>query len=128
MNIGDPWPGFVEAEQRVLVMQTKLHQWAMADPDRRFDDLANLVYDPAFLVVAWSRVRGNKGARTAGVDGSHRDLLSLVLGGCWAGCEMISKLAGSLLNGCGRRRSRKRRGRFDALGSRLSLTVSCKPR
>ncbi len=69
MNIGDPWPGFVEAEQRVLVMQTKLHQWAMADPDRRFDDLANLVYDPAFLVVAWSRVRANLGARTAGVDG-----------------------------------------------------------
>ncbi len=25
--------------------------------------------DPAFLVVAWDRVRGNKGARTAGVDG-----------------------------------------------------------
>src|SRR3954471_22083721 len=50
-------------------MQTKLHQWAKADPGRRFDDLANLVYDPAFLVVAWSRVRGNKGARTAGVDG-----------------------------------------------------------
>jgi RNA-directed DNA polymerase len=69
VNIGDPWPGFVEAEQRVLVMQTKLHQWAKADPGRRFDDLANLVYDPAFLVVAWNRVRGNKGARTAGVDG-----------------------------------------------------------
>src|ERR671910_527699 len=50
-------------------MQTKLHQWAAADPGRRFDDLANLVYDPAFLVVAWARVRGNKGARTAGVDG-----------------------------------------------------------
>src|ERR671919_773064 len=49
-------------------MQTKLHQWAKADPGRRFDDLANLVYDPAFLVVAWARVRGNKGARTAGVD------------------------------------------------------------
>ncbi len=59
----------IEAEPRVLVMQTKLHQWATADPDRRFDDLFNLVYDPAFLVVAWSRVRGNKGARTAGVDG-----------------------------------------------------------
>ena len=40
-----------------------------ADGDRRFDDLFNLVYDPAFLVVAWSRVRGNRGARTAGVDG-----------------------------------------------------------
>ncbi len=69
MNIGDPWPDLAEAEQRVLVMQTKLHQWATSDPDRRFDDLFNLVYDPAFLVVAWSRVRGNKGGRTAGVDG-----------------------------------------------------------
>jgi RNA-directed DNA polymerase len=36
---------------------------------RRFDDLYNLVCDPAFLLVAWHRVRGNKGARTAGVDG-----------------------------------------------------------
>ncbi len=69
MNIGAPWPDLDEAERRVLVMQTKLHQWAVADPGRRFDDLANLVYDPAFLVVAWSRVWGNKGARTAGVDG-----------------------------------------------------------
>ena len=69
MNIGDPWPDLVEAEQRVLAMQTKLHQWANSDPDRRFDDLFNLVYDPAFLVVAWNRVRGNKGGRTAGVDG-----------------------------------------------------------
>ena len=49
--------------------QTKLHRWATEDPGRRFDDLYNLVYDPAFLVVAWNRVRGNKGARTAGVDG-----------------------------------------------------------
>jgi RNA-directed DNA polymerase len=69
VNIGAPWPDLSEAEHRVLVMQTKLHQWATADPGRRFDDLANLVYDPAFLVVAWARVRGNKGARTAGVDG-----------------------------------------------------------
>jgi len=57
------------AELRVHAMQTKLHQWATTDPGRRFDDLANLVYDPAFLVVAWHQVRGNKGARTAGVDG-----------------------------------------------------------
>jgi RNA-directed DNA polymerase len=69
VNIGAPWPDLDEAEHRVLVMQTKLHQWATADPGRRFCDLANLVYDPAFLVVAWNRVRGNKGARTAGVDG-----------------------------------------------------------
>jgi RNA-directed DNA polymerase len=29
------------------MMQKKLHRWAVADPGRRFDDLANLVYDPA---------------------------------------------------------------------------------
>src|SRR5882757_4088557 len=50
-------------------MQRKLHHWAKTGPGRRFDDLHNLVYDPFFLVVAWERVRGNKGARTAGVDG-----------------------------------------------------------
>lgn len=69
MNTGAPWPGLVEAEQRVLAMQGKLHRWAASDADREFDDLYNLVHDPAFLVAAWNRVRGNKGARTAGVDG-----------------------------------------------------------
>jgi len=57
------------AERRVLSIQTKLHCWARDDPHRRFDDLFNLVADPAFLLVAWDRVRGNKGAKTAGVDG-----------------------------------------------------------
>ena len=85
MNVGAPWPDLVEAELRVLVMQTKLHQWAVADPGRRFDDLANLVYDPAFLVVAWNRVRGNKGARTAGVDGVVPARSCSVLEGCSAG-------------------------------------------
>jgi RNA-directed DNA polymerase len=69
VNTGAPRPDLEEAESRVLAMQTKLHQWATADPDRRFDDLYNLVCDPSFLAVAWRRVRGNKGARTAGVDG-----------------------------------------------------------
>jgi RNA-directed DNA polymerase len=49
-------------------MQAKLHRWAAEDPGRRFDDLFNLVYHPDFLTMAWDRVRGNKGARTAGVD------------------------------------------------------------
>jgi RNA-directed DNA polymerase len=57
------------AERRVLEIQTKLHRWARGDPHRRFDDLFNLVADPAFLLVAWDRVRGNRGAKTAGVDG-----------------------------------------------------------
>ncbi len=68
MNTSAPWPELSDALPRVLAMQTKLHRWAAADPGRRFDDLANLVYDPAFLTVAWDRVRGNAGARTAGVD------------------------------------------------------------
>jgi RNA-directed DNA polymerase len=69
VNTDASWPGLDEAESRVLKIQTKLHQWATDDPDRRFDDLYNLVHDPAFLVVAWDRVRGNRGARSAGVDG-----------------------------------------------------------
>jgi RNA-directed DNA polymerase len=40
------------AERRVLEIQAKLHRWAGDDPHRRFDDLFNLVADPAFL---WSR-------------------------------------------------------------------------
>lgn len=76
MNTGEPWPDVTAAWARVLAMQTKLHRWAAADPGRRFDDLHNLVYDPAFLVAAWSRVRGNNGARTAGVDGlAPRDVI-----------------------------------------------------
>ena len=69
MNTDELWPDLDEAETRVLKIQTKLHQWATDDPDRRFADLYNLVYDPAFLVVAWARVKGNRGARSAGVDG-----------------------------------------------------------
>jgi RNA-directed DNA polymerase len=64
----DDW-ALYRAERRVLEIQTKLHRWAIEDPDRRFDDLFNLVTDPAFLLVAWDRVRSNKGARTAGADG-----------------------------------------------------------
>jgi RNA-directed DNA polymerase len=67
VNTGAPWPELETARRRVLAMQTKLHRWA-ADPGRRFDDLYNLIHDPSFLVVAWNRVRSNKGARTAGVD------------------------------------------------------------
>jgi RNA-directed DNA polymerase len=69
MNIGEqPWPDPVRAAMRVRQMQRKLHHWAVSDPGRRFDDVFNLVYHPDFLTLAWERVRGNKGARTAGVD------------------------------------------------------------
>ncbi len=55
--------------RRVVEMQAKLHRWAVADPGRRFDDLFNLVHDPATLLMAFVRVAGNQGARTPGVDG-----------------------------------------------------------
>lgn len=69
MNTGAPQPRPEVAEARVREIQTKLHRWAQQGPDRRFDDLYNLVCDPAFLQVAWRQVKGNQGARTAGVDG-----------------------------------------------------------
>lgn len=69
MNMGELLRKPEAAEWRVLGIQTKLHRWAGEDSSRRFDDLFNLVADPAFLVVAWRRVRGNTGSRTAGVDG-----------------------------------------------------------
>lgn len=69
MNTDELEYALFKAERRVLEIQTKLHRWARDDAHRRFDDLFNLVADPAFLLVGWARVRGNKGARTAGVDG-----------------------------------------------------------
>ncbi len=62
------WPDDFTASVMVRRMQTKLHLWAARDAGRRYDDLFNLVYDPAFLVVAWERVSTNKGANTPGID------------------------------------------------------------
>ena len=69
MNAGAPWPAPKVAQDRVLGIQRKLHKWASDDPNRRFKDLHNLVCDPATLMVAWLRVRSNRGSRSAGVDG-----------------------------------------------------------
>jgi len=53
VNTGaDRWPSEARAYLAVRKMQTKLHGWATADGGRRFDDLYNLVCDPAFLVMA----------------------------------------------------------------------------
>jgi RNA-directed DNA polymerase len=69
VNVGAvQWPDADSAFWTVRRMQIKLHRWASEDPARRFGDLFNLVYDPAFLVHAWERVSSNAGARTPGVD------------------------------------------------------------
>ena len=62
------WPDEDLAYMTVRRMQIKLHRWAKDDVSRRFGDLFNLVYDPAFLVHAWQRVSTNAGAKTPGVD------------------------------------------------------------
>ena len=69
MNTGASDFDLTWSEARVHRMQTKLYQWSTNDKERVFSDLYNLVYDPAFLQVAWARVRSNRGARTPGVDG-----------------------------------------------------------
>ena len=90
-----------EAEARVLRIQTKLHQWAVDDPGRRFDDLFNLVCDPAVLVVAWARVRGNRGKRSAGVDGISPEAICDAVAGSCRGCERTSRRDSSLRCPCG---------------------------
>jgi RNA-directed DNA polymerase len=80
VNTDGLWPDRETARWQVLKIQTKLHQWATDAPDRRFDDLYNLVYDPAVLVTAWHRVRGNRGARSAGVDGHTAAYITNVRG------------------------------------------------
>jgi RNA-directed DNA polymerase len=62
------WLGPDQAHFAVRRMQIKLHRWAGDDASRRFGDLFNLVYDPAFLRDAWERVSSNAGARTPGID------------------------------------------------------------
>ncbi len=60
------------AEQRVLGWQTKLHRWAGEDEHKRFGDVFNFVCEPATLLVAWERVKRNRGSQTPGIDGETR--------------------------------------------------------
>jgi RNA-directed DNA polymerase len=80
VNIGELEYATLVAERRVLEIQAKLHRWAAGDAGRRFDDLFNLVTDPAFLLVAWDRVSGNKGAGTPGVDGQTAQSVAFGVG------------------------------------------------
>ena len=66
------WPDIDDAWLWVLGIQRKLHRWTKADTEKKFDDLFNLVHDRNTLLVAWDRIRNNRGSRTAGVDGKNR--------------------------------------------------------
>ena len=89
------WPSADSAYFAVREMQIKLHRWAGEDPSRRFGDLFNLVYDPAFLVHAWERVSTNKGARTPGVDKATAARIET-----WIGVEaFLGQIRNSLKSG-----------------------------
>ncbi len=64
-----PRPDLIEARKRVLHVQRKLHRWSQQDKAKRYDNLFNLVCDRATLLVAWDKVKSNRGSKTAGVDG-----------------------------------------------------------
>jgi RNA-directed DNA polymerase len=71
--VNTPAPHSVDqAEARVLGWQTKLHRWAVEGEEKCYGDLFNLVCDPATLLVAWERVKRNRGSKAAGVDGQTR--------------------------------------------------------
>jgi RNA-directed DNA polymerase len=59
------WPHPDSAYFTVRSMQIKLHRWAGENSSRRFGDLFNLVYDPAFFGAGvGARVREQGGADT----------------------------------------------------------------
>jgi RNA-directed DNA polymerase len=89
------WPDPDSAYFAVRRMQTKLHRWAIEDSGRRFGDLFNLIYDPAFLVAAWERVSTNKGAKTAGIDKATAAMIET-----WVGVEtFLEQIRNSLKSG-----------------------------
>ena len=72
LNSDKLWMSVDSARKRVLRIQQKLHRWSLDDRQKRFDDLFNLVHDRATLLVAWERIRSNRGSKTAGIDGVTR--------------------------------------------------------
>ena len=89
VNIGDlllvPW----QAEQRVLGVQAKLHHWAARDDGRRFDDLFNLVVDPAFLALAGNgsgRTRARRPLASTGPPGGRSKTVRAAWPGSWKNC------------------------------------------
>src|SRR5258708_38379798 len=89
------WREEFRASVMVRSMQIKLHRWAGDDSSRRFGDLFNLVYDPAFLVHAWERVSTNRGAQTAGIDKATAAMIET-----WVGVEaFLGQIRDSLKSG-----------------------------
>ena len=71
MNTDAPGLRLIEAEVRVLGIQTKLHQWAV-DDGGQVVDLASSTLSPIMPSSGWvGSVRGNRGARSGGSMAWH---------------------------------------------------------
>jgi RNA-directed DNA polymerase len=74
-ELGDDTP---TEERRILLvpeMQKRLAEKAVQDPDHRFGGLYDLLLREEILRAATTRLLGNEGSRTPGLDGIERDAL-----------------------------------------------------
>jgi hypothetical protein len=121
------WPSLGAATATLLAMHTKLHQWSRADANRRFDDLHNLVHEPAFLVVAWDQVAHNTGAPGLPDSMGDHPAPSLSLKSSWLSYEPGSKL-GSLCRTGAAARPASRRSTWSPptpMGTRCGARAPC---
>jgi RNA-directed DNA polymerase len=56
-------------EAWLLGVQRKLYQWSRNNPDSCYRELWNWLTDFRNLRCAWRKIAGNRGSRTAGIDG-----------------------------------------------------------
>lgn len=80
----------------VLDMQRKLYRWSVADADKVFADLFNIVCDRRTLSESWLRLTRNKGSRTPGTDGVTRKTVEERPGGA---AQFIEDIRGELRSG-----------------------------
>ncbi|WP_247356714.1 MULTISPECIES: reverse transcriptase domain-containing protein [unclassified Bradyrhizobium] len=80
----------------VLDMQRKLHRWSIANAEKVFADLFNIVCDRRTLLESWRRLTRNKGSRTPGTDGVTRKTVEERLGGA---VRFIEDIRGELRSG-----------------------------
>lgn len=80
----------------VLDMQRKLHRWSVADANKVFADLFNIVCDRRTLSESWRRLSRNKGSRTPGTDGVTRKTVEERQGGA---AQFIEDIQSELRSG-----------------------------
>ena len=130
LNSGAPWPTPDRRRSGYSGSSASCTSGQPTDQDRRFSDLHNLVCDPATLMVAWRRVRGNRGSRSAGRGWPRPPTTSSTVLGVE---RFLAELREELRAGSYRplpvkeRRSPSRAASAAGSGSRRFATASCRP-